>query len=279
MDESDSEYWLFINVKNQMRSRKISQAKADLLIRKLSKEDVGDWYAWTLMFRDWLPLKNLVLEKDGSFQLMIQFKDNGPDTRSDNTKDIAESTMITDRESTHIPEKYLEIGALIEEKPLDEGDFVGDQLTLSNIPNPPSLSGLFEKEFAEGNILRSSNRRKGGRVKQEFETNSDRRGATRYDIKLEVLVLGKGTSFRTETLNLSQTGALLLKALPDSLAEVRLEVVFIFKKGNVHEKLAVKGKVLSTRENLRYLTFSNISSEEKKAFERLIKIYFQEISR
>jgi hypothetical protein len=268
------QYWVFINIKNQMRSRKISQSKADILIQKLSKEDVEDWYAWTPFFRDWLPLKNLVIEKDGAFKLMIQLEDK----LADSNTNFSESTMITDREHlTHVPAKYLAIEALIEEKPLDQGDFMGDQLTMSNIPNPQSLKGIFDKEFTQGNVLRISNR-KGTRANKEIKLSSERRGAARYDVMLEVLILAKGLSFRTETVNLSQSGVVLLKTLPEQFAAVPLEVLFILKKGSINEKIAVKGKVLSTRENRRYLTFSNITSEDKKAFDRLIKVYFQEIS-
>jgi hypothetical protein len=264
------EYWLFINVKSQMRSRKISQQKADLLIKKLNKEDVECWYAWTSLFRDWIPLKNIVVEKDGFFQLMIQIKDSFVD--ADDNDD--ESTLVT----THVPAKYLEVESLIENIPIQEIDFFADQLTLSNIPNPPSLNHFFDKEFNQGNILKGVNS-KAERAAKTIGSESDRRGATRYEINVDVLILGKGLSFRAETVNLSQTGALLVKPLPEVLADVPLEVVFIFKKGNVHEKFAVKGKVLSTRDNLRYLTFGSSSSEDKKAFERLIKIYFQEINR
>lgn len=281
----DSQYWLLVNIKNHMRSKKIAQSKADLLIQKLSKEEISDWFAWTPLFRDWLPLKNLVIEKNGVCELMVQLKESfaesetsvGDATMSGGQVDEATVNLYTNN-SINEPKKHLEIEELLYKIPIDQADFVGDELTMSDIPKPPSLKSLFEDGYSEGNVLRISNR-KGGRVRQESSMDSDRRGAARYDVKIEVLILGKGLSFRSETLNLSQTGAVLTKALPEALAEVPLDVLFIFKKGEINEKFAVKGKVLSTRENLRYLTFSNITAEGKKSFDRLIKIYFQEISR
>lgn len=271
---SEPQYWLFINIKNQMRSRKISQLKAELLIEKLNEEDVNDWYAWAPIFRDWLPLKNIIQSKEGRYQLMIELAGEF----IDESGEIGESTVITANENTHIPEKYTAIENLLEQDPLKEGDFVGDQLTMSDIPVPPSLHALFEKEYAEGNIIKTRYR-KGGWSKKEPENTMERRLAMRFDIKVDVLILAKGLSFRSETVNLSLTGALLAKALPDAMAETPLEVVFIFKKDKINENFAVKGKVLSNRENLRHLTFGNLSTENKKEFERLIKVYFQEIKR
>jgi hypothetical protein len=270
---SESQYWIFINIKNQMRSRKISQLKAENLIQKLSDSDVNDWFAWTSIFRDWIPLKNIVKKNGDNYLLMIILQGEF----FEESNDVDESTMITSGEHTHIPEKYTALESLIEKVPLQEGDFMGDQLTMSDIPVPPSLHTLFEKEFADGNIIRSRFR-KGGSVKSETEVASERRLATRFNIKVDVLILAKGLSFRSETANLSVSGALLVKPLPEIMAETPLEVVFIFKKAKINENFAVKGKVLSNRENLRHLSFGNLSNESKKEFERLIKIYFQEIT-
>jgi hypothetical protein len=280
-------YWLFINIKNQMRSRKISQSKADLLIGELSEEDVNDWFAWTSVFRDWLPLKNIVVQKDGIFQLLVQIKDDYVESGIHENINEVEATVIIDRKrSTHIPDKYLALESLIEEKPLDEGDLSEVSFRMEDIISPSSESSenvdileINESDFL-GEFKYEPEIESEVGVDSDVETlvNKERRAAARHNIKIEVLILAKGLSFRAETVNLSQAGVLLSRAIPESLAQVPLEVVFILKNSEATEKMAVNGKVLSTRENLRYLSFSNLTFESKNFFERLIKNYFQEIN-
>ncbi len=253
--ENEQFYWIFINLKHQIKSKKMSQSRADKMVFVLHPNEVSEWLAWCPLFRDWIPLQNIVIQKNNALKLMIKLKEEINLQEDTNLSLKNEKTTINNYNSTtilkkNIPKDYAHLQDIIDENPLTSVDFVGEDLSLSDIPEPPNLEYLFVSE-------------------------SDRRGAPRYEVRLETLIMSQGKSFKTHTVNISDSGAFLEHAIPPDFANSSLEVVFYLKLNSVTEKFAVKGKVLPNRENLKYITFNITSSENKKGFERLMMLYFQ----
>jgi|GEM_PF-6542314 len=93
---------------------------------------------------------------------------------------------------------------------------------------------------------------------------SDRRVATRHDANLETVIFHKGVSFRTKTLNISTTGALLADIIPASYVDQVLEVVFVRQTGQSREFFMFKGKALGSPLRSPRIQFLQMSVESEK---------------
>lgn len=75
---------------------------------------------------------------------------------------------------------------------------------------------------------------------------ADRRGAPRYRADFEAIVFFNGVSFRTKTINVSITGALLADSIPASFVNQELDIVMIHVSGHNRDSFLVKGKALDS---------------------------------
>jgi len=101
-----------------------------------------------------------------------------------------------------------------------------------------------------------------------------RRIAPRYEINLEVIILTQTKSFRTRSLNVSASGALLKDSLPkDFLSSQTLEIIFIMTDRNNKNRLLFKGRAVGGTESSCRITFlesgANSQFELQRAFKDL----------
>jgi hypothetical protein len=236
MKKSEGQYWLFVDSKTRVVSRRLSQQGAEEFIRSLRNVNIDHWWAWNPCFRDWIPLKHIVDLREGKVRMLVELAPS--DKKFDDKEDV---TQVEPSEHTKIPEEYSEVRNFLREEPADEiKDFHGDDLTFSRVPKAPSL-GL----------------------------DSDRRRAARIDKKVEVLIVSRGKSFRTHTLNISVTGVMLEKALPFEMQGGPFEIVFILLEKGSKRQLAFEGKVSGDFKDRRRLVFGDLTPNGKKMLETL----------
>lgn len=237
METLESQYWLFVDSKTRVVSRRLSQIAAEDFIKNLRNVNIENWWAWNPCFRDWLPLKNIVDLREGKVRMLIQLAQPAPSQSHPIQEEYDER-----KETTRIPEEYSEVRNFLREEAADDvKDFHGDELTFSRPPKPPNLN-----------------------------FGSDRRRSHRVDKRVEVLVACRGKSFRTHTVNISMTGVMLDKAVPFELMGGPFEIVFIFQGPQGKKQLAFQGKVTGDYQDRRRLVFGDITSQSQKMLEDLI---------
>ncbi|MEY4615982.1 MAG: hypothetical protein RJB66_942 [Pseudomonadota bacterium] len=235
----DGLYWLFIDSKTRVVSRRLSQSGAEDFLSNLRNVNIDHWWAWNPFFRDWLPLRNIVDVKESKIRMLIHL----PGTKGR----VADSNPPLEQEKTQtrIPEEYSEVRTFLREETADESnefrDFHGDDLTFSRPPKPPAL-GL----------------------------GVDRRRSARVTKKIEVIIASGGKSFRTQTVNLSSSGVLLDKAIPFDLKSGPFEIVFIIDSPAGKKQFAFQGKVSGDLQDRRRLVFSDLTSKTQKMLNDLI---------
>jgi hypothetical protein len=228
-------YWLFVDAKTRAVSRRLSQSDAEDFVRNMGAISIDQWWVWNPMFRDWLPLRNIVDHREGQRRMLIQLvarevaaapsdevtqaiphealiasQQGRPPGATPETKEPKENTQ-----AKKLPEEYSEIRSfLVENGDYELRDFHGDDLTFSRPPKASALS-----------------------------FGADRRRATRTAKQVEVLIAGRGKSFRTMTVNISMTGVMLEKPLPTELSTGPFEIVFIInsKKGKNFRNYSTTG--------------------------------------
>jgi hypothetical protein len=229
------QYWLFVDSRTRVVSRRLSQRAAEEFIINLRNVNFDHWWVWNPLFRDWIPLKNIVDSKGDNIRMLVQL----PEVSSQPNEEEDDKTEVS--EHTQIPVEYSEVRNFLREETVDNfRDFHGDDLTISGVPKPPSL-GL----------------------------GNDRRNSNRYDKKLEVLIAAKGKSFRTQTINISLTGVMLEKALPFDMFGGPFEIVFYFQNNGAKKQIVFQGKVSGDLKDRRRLVFGDLTPNNQKLLEEL----------
>lgn len=225
-----AQYWLFVDSRTRTVSRRLSQHAAEEFIRNLRNVNIEYWWAWNPCFRDWIPLKNIIDFHEGKVRMLIQLPEPGVATVQ--IDDVGESERS---ERTKIPEEYSQVRDFLREEAADDlRDFHGDDLTVSRIPKPPALG-----------------------------FNADRRQSHRVQKRIEVLIAGRGKSFRAYTVNISLTGLMLDQALPFEMQGGPFEIVFIFQSRGVKKQLAFQGRVSGDMKDRRRLMFGDLSPKSQ----------------
>ncbi len=231
-----TQYWLFVDSKTRVVSRRLSQRGAEDFIKNLRNVNIDHWWAWNPCFRDWIPLKNIVDLREGRIRMLIQLPEPGVAPQ-----EVDDAIDVEKTEHTNLPEEYSEVRDFLREGDADDvKDFHGDDISFSRVPKPPSL-GL----------------------------ESDRRQAQRVEKRVEVLIAGRGKSFRTHTVNISMTGVMLDKALPFDLQSGPFEIVFVLQENGVKKQLAFHGKVSGDLKDRRRLVFGDLNPSNQKMLEAL----------
>lgn len=135
-------------------------------------------------------------------------------------------------------------------------DFSGDQLDLSAIrklkPQKLALPG-------------SESRRRG----------EERRKTTRHEFKIEILIVSGLKTFRTHSLNISLTGALLGKEIPKELLKQPYELVIVnpFESDPGKARLLFKAKIVGDLTDARRVNFTEQNPEMTRRLDSLLKSY------
>lgn len=230
------QYWLFVDSRTRVVSRRLSQQAAEEFIVNLKNINFEHWWAWNPCFRDWIPLRNIIDAKSATLRLLIVL----PETEEVYYEDD-EKTEIS--QHTQIPQEYSEVRNFLRDETVDESkDFHGDDLTISRAPKPPSLG---------------------------FNSDADRRSANRHERKLEVLIAGKGKSFRTNTVNISLSGVMLEKAIPNDMLGGPFEIIFFLHSNGSKKQLVFQGKVTGDLKDRQRLVFGDLSASNQKLLQEL----------
>lgn len=233
-EKESAQYWLFVDSQTRVVSRRLSQQAAENFIINLKNVNFDHWWAWNPCFSDWIPLRNIVDSKSGKMRLLIRL----PEVDAPYVEDY-EKTEVS--EHTQIPKEYSDVRNFLRDQTVDESkDFHGDDLTISRAPKPPSLG-----------------------------FGADRRNADRHAKKLEVLIAGKGKSFRTQTINISLSGVMLEKALPLDMQGGPFEVIFFLQSNGTKKQLVFQGNVTGDLKDRQRLVFGELSTNNQKLLEQL----------
>lgn len=228
-------YWLFVDSRTRVVSRRLSQQAAEDFIAGLRNMNLDHWWAWNPFFRDWIPLQNIIDTKRPRIRMLVQLPES-------NLSQFDQDERTEASEQTQIPEEYSEVRNFLREETVDNfRDFHGDDLTISGVPKPPSLAfGI------------------------------DRRGARRHEKHIEVLIAGKGKSFRTQTINVSLSGLMLEKPIPIEMQGGSFEIVFYFQSNKIKKQMVFQGKVSGDLKDRRRLVFGELSPNNHKLLTEIL---------
>lgn len=100
---------------------------------------------------------------------------------------------------------------------------------------------------------------------------SERRKDPRYAVEFETVVFCKGQSFRTKTINVSLSGALLQDSIPAEFVDQVIDIVMIRNVGRNRDYFLVKGKALGSPFRSPRIQFTTVADAQKQKLEALFE--------
>jgi hypothetical protein len=98
---------------------------------------------------------------------------------------------------------------------------------------------------------------------------AERRGSPRLKMEFEAIIFCGGFSFRTRTINVSMTGALLAESVPVEFVNQELDIVMIRYVGRVRDYYLVKGRSLGAPLRSPRIHFTFLPDPQRKKLEAL----------
>ncbi len=105
-----------------------------------------------------------------------------------------------------------------------------------------------------------------------------RRIAPRFPVELEIIILTQTKSFRTQSINVSSSGALLKDPLPEEFMKANLDIIIVRTKGSSKRRLLFRGTAVGGPLRSSRITFEacvkDADEELKEAFQDLEPLPF-----
>ena len=101
-------------------------------------------------------------------------------------------------------------------------------------------------------------------------TGREKRIMPRFEVDVEIVAFANNSSFRTRTLNLSLTGALLKDSLPKDYADHPIEVVVVESRNGKKNRILLKAKAVGGPFRTPRITFVGIGSRETQGLQDII---------
>ena len=104
-----------------------------------------------------------------------------------------------------------------------------------------------------------------------IEKPDDRRVTPRFRAEFETVIFCAGVSFRTKTINVSLTGALLAESIPSAFVDQTFDIILIRHRGRAREFFMVKGKALEAPLRSPRIQFTQIADAQRSRLWSLLQ--------
>jgi hypothetical protein len=251
----EGKIWVIFDAATNKKTKPMSIVQTQMMILTLKVRNLHQYHVWTPGWTEWQPLTQFL---SGGQKYFIQAQPPEP---------------LINREKKKVSDVTVKIHSLDSEKPFytsvvapenlqksDYGyyynEFNGDDLTLSGLPEKPSVEIVISRG--------------------ELGSPKDRRISVRHEFKIEaVLLTKKGTSFRTHSKNISLSGTLLEDEIPKDFVHRPFEMILVnkFEKDPRKNRVHLKGKIIGDISDPRRLVFLEQDEETALKLSKLISDY------
>lgn len=239
-------FWVFYNTVAKIQSNHFSTVEAQNSILKMHPREIKKYLIWSTGWENWQRLETY-LKSDQKFfisTLTASILKSDQDTVKVASKEATKSfSNIQLREET--------ISRLVKEEQTKEENFDGDEITWSNIQKP-------EVDFSK--------------VKNKVMGKR----AIRHKFKIEVLLISaQDKTFRSRSINMSLSGALLEDTIPFDYYGRVFDVVVINHQTADPQKARVKLSAATVGDTglTQRIQYKNITDLQKRSLWLLLEDY------
>ncbi|HEY8272515.1 MAG TPA: PilZ domain-containing protein [Pseudobdellovibrionaceae bacterium] len=259
--KTEGKIWIIFDSAANKKTKPLSVVQTQMMILTFKMRQLHQYYIWTPGWTEWLPLTQFLSSGQKYF---VQAQPPEPLINKEKQKS-SDVTVKIQRIASEAP-SYTSVVAAEKLETSDYGyyynEFKGDDLTLSGLPDKPSVEIVVSRS--------------------ELNTPKDRRTAHRHDFKIEAVLLTKrGSSFRTHSRNISLSGTLLEDEIPKDFFHRPFEMILVnkFEKDTKKNHVHLKGKIIGDIADPRRLVFLDQDEETTLKLSKLINDYMAQQNR
>lgn len=275
--KTEGKIWIIFDSALGKKTKPLSVVQAQMMILTFKVRNLHSYHIWTPGWEEWQPLTQFLSSGQKYF---VQAQPPEPLLQKEKQKisDVTVKIRTMDLEDPEVTQAkaietslrtnpfYTKVVAPEDLKKMDYGyyynEFSGDDLTLSGLPTKPSVDIVISRS--------------------ELGSPKDRRAAPRHDFKIEaVLLTKKGTSFRTNSQNISLTGTLLEDEIPKDFFHRPFEMILVnkFERDPRKSRVHLTGKIIGDIADPRRLVFLEQDDDTAFKLAKLINDYLTQQSR
>lgn len=268
--KSQGKVWIIYDAENKSQSKPLSVVQTQVVLLSIQPHNFVRYFLWTPGWDEWMSLKDFLAADQTYFVLAHPPKPSDEVTQAIATDKNADKSAEKTQSGIHnsfsqdtSPFTYVEDAKQPVEKDKPNygyyaTDFHGSDLDLSKIrkmkpeprkkrsPTPPSNSGSIERRKEE-----------------------------RHAFKIEVVLVSKVRSFRTHSRNISVSGTMLDKEIPNEFLKKPFDLIIVnpFEPDAAKSRLLFRAKIVGDLSDPRRLMFLEQDPEMTARLEALLKAY------
>jgi hypothetical protein len=257
--KTEGKVWVLFDSLENKKSKPLSVIQAQMLLLSLKVSSLHNYFIWTPGWSEWLPLPSFLTSGQKYF---VQAQPPAPLMKKALRHVQAPAKEPEEPTRSSPSQLFTEVVAPEYYQKADYGyyygEFTGDDLTLSGLPDRPSFKILISRAV--------------------FGADLGRRQSARHPFKIEaVLVTKKGTSFRTHSRNISMTGTLLEDEIPKDFFNKPFEVILINRSviDPQRNRVHLTGRIVGDLSDPRRLVFEDQGEEAYNKLNSLISDYME----
>jgi hypothetical protein len=261
--KTQGKVWIIYDAENKSQSKPLSVVQTQVVLLSIQPHNFGRYFLWTPGWDEWMSLREFIAEDQKYFVLAHPPKPQDdvtqvmPGNKANSEKTLTGLNSSFNSESDPFT-RVEEPDPIIKEK-VGYGyyshDFHGNDLDLSKI----------RKMKPEPRKKRSASP----------PSNADRRKEERHAFKIEVVLVSKVRSFRTYSRNISISGTMLDKEIPNEFLKKPFDLIIVnpFEPDAAKSRLLFRAKIVGDLSDPRRLMFLEQDPEMTTRLEALLKAY------
>ena len=273
--EIKGQIWILYHAVVKKQTKPMSTVQMQKLLLSLKLREINEFFIWTPGWTEWQSMVNFIKSKQTFFVLSAiptppQKKDDGDipmaELLDEHTRSkIANSKIYNDSETK---EMFVEFEGNDNFTVVDT-----DQPILEKKDEYGYFAGDFKAEDIDVNAAPSL------KDNSKDNLNSDRRGKTRHNFRLEIVLISKSQkTFKTFSKNISMGGTLLEDSVPKDFLNGEIEMIITnhFEADKNKARLHFRSKIVGDIRNPQRLTFKDTNDIMMKKLEAMLTAYIKQ---
>lgn len=263
--KSQGKIWIIYDAENKSQSKPLSVVQTQVVLLSIQPHNFGRYFLWTPGWDEWMSLKDFLAAEQSYFVLAHPPKPSDEVTQAiapDKTAEKTQSGIHSSFTQDTSPFTKVDDSEPVVKDKINYGyyahDFHGSDLDLSKIRK-----------------MKPEPRKKRSEKAATPPQGADRRKDERHAFKIEVVLVSKVRSFRTYSRNISVSGTMLDKEIPNEFLKKPFDLIIVnpFEPDAAKSRLLFRAKIVGDLSDPRRLMFLEQDPEMTARLEALLKAY------
>lgn len=267
--KSQGKVWIIYDAENKSQSKPLSVVQTQVVLLSIQPHNFSRYFLWTPGWDEWMSLKDFLAADQSYFVLAHPPKPDDEvtqaialDKSANKNAEKTQSGIHTSFSQDTSPFTQVEDSEpVMKDRTTNDyyaTDFHGSDLDLSKIRK-----------------IKPEPRKKARAPSSPSPSGAERRKEERHAFKIEVVLVSKVRSFRTHSRNISVSGTMLDKEIPNEFLKKPFDLIIVnpFEPDAAKSRLLFRAKIVGDLSDPRRLMFLEQDPEMTARLEALLKAY------